>query len=119
METVHSRDTAGSFSNINCCYFFFLFMATPVNYESSGLGVTVELQLPACTAATATPDPSHSWDLCCSLQQHQSFNPLSGARDRTHILPETMVGSLTTEPHRELHSCYDEDDGHWHHYYKP
>ena len=47
-------------------------------------GAESELQLPAYT--TATPDPSHVCDLHHSSLQHQIFNPLSDARDQTHIL---------------------------------
>ena len=54
-----------------------------------GLGVKSELQLPGYTTAIAMPDPSCIYDLGCSLQQRQIFNPLSEARDRTHILMDT------------------------------
>ena len=40
-----------------------------------GLGVELELQLLACTSATATLDPSHICDLHCSLRQCQILNP--------------------------------------------
>ena len=40
------------------------------------------------TTATTTPDPSR----ICSLWQCQMFNPLSEARDQTHIVIETMLG---------------------------
>ena len=45
-----------------------------------------EIQLLAYTTAIATPDPSHICDLHHSSQQCQILNPLSGARDGTHIL---------------------------------
>ena len=54
-----------------------------------GLWVKLELQLPAYATATAI------WDLSCicnlhhSSLQHQILNPLSGARDRTHIFMDT------------------------------
>ena len=59
------------------------------------VGVTQELQLLADTTvtATATPDSSHIYDLHYSLQQNQIVNPLSEARDQTHILKDTMLGS--------------------------
>ena len=41
------------------------------------LGVELDLQLPAWTTATATPDPSHICHLHGSLQQCQILNPLS------------------------------------------
>ena len=37
------------------------------------------------------PDPSHSFNLWCSLRQRQIFNPLTQARDQTRILTETML----------------------------
>ena len=38
---------------------------------------------------TAMPNPSHIWDLGCSLRQCQILNPLSEARDWTCILVDT------------------------------
>ena len=52
----------------------------------TGLGVELELQLPAYTIATATTVLSYVCDLHHSSQQHWILYPLSGARDRTHIL---------------------------------
>ena len=49
-----------------------------------------ELQLPAYITATATPDPSHVCDLYHSSWQLQIFNPVSKARDRTHVLMGTI-----------------------------
>ena len=57
-----------------------------------GLGLELELQLPADITATQMQDPSHVCDLGC-LRRRQIFNPLSEARDRTHILTDTMLGS--------------------------
>ena len=62
--------------------------------EVPRLGIEFKLQLLAYTTATAMPDPSCICDLHCSLQQHQILNPLSKARDQTHILVDT-VGFLT------------------------
>ena len=53
--------------------------------EVPRLGVELELQLPACTTATATQDPSHICNLHRSSLQHWIPDPLSEARDRTHI----------------------------------
>ena len=53
------------------------------------LGVELELQLPAYAIATATGDPSCICDLHHSSRLHQILNPLSEARDRTHILMNT------------------------------
>ena len=52
-------------------------------------GVKLELQLPAYTTATATPDLSCVFDLHYSSWQRRILNPLSEARDQTHILMET------------------------------
>ena len=51
--------------------------------EVPRLGVQSELQLPAYTRATATPDPSHVCDLYHSSWQCRILNPLSKGRDRT------------------------------------
>ena len=71
---------------------FFVFSG-PQPMEVPRLGVQSELQLPAYTAATATPDPSHICDLQHSARQCWILNPLSETRDRTHILKDTMSGS--------------------------
>ena len=52
--------------------------------EGPGPGVESELQL--LTYTTATLDPSCICNLHRSLWQHRILNPLSEARDRTHIL---------------------------------
>ena len=57
--------------------------------EFPRLGVEMELQLPAYTTATATGDPSLVCDLHHSPWQHRILNPLSKARDRTHVLMDT------------------------------
>ena len=69
---------------------FFVFLGPhPWYMEVPSLGVGLELQLPAYTAATAT------WDLSCvcglhhSSWQRQIPDPLSEARDRAHVLMET------------------------------
>ena len=63
-----------------------LFRVESVAQEVSGLGVESELQLPAYTTATTTPDPSHICDLHHSSRQHRILNPLSEARDQIRIL---------------------------------
>ena len=58
--------------------------------EVPRLGDPSELQLPACTTATATQEPSHVGDLHPSSQQHRrTLNPLNEARDQTHDLLDT------------------------------
>ena len=46
----------------------------------------MELQLPAYTTATVTPDPSHICDLHHGSQQRWILNPLSRAKDQTRKL---------------------------------
>ena len=62
--------------------------------EVPRLGVELELQLLAYATATATMDPSPTCDLCRDLQQCQIFNPLSEARDQTHILMDQVLNQL-------------------------
>ena len=57
--------------------------------EVPRLGVESELQLLATATASATQDPSHVCDLHHSSQQCRILNPLSEARDGTHILMDT------------------------------
>ena len=57
--------------------------------EVPRLGGKSKLQLPAYTTATAVWDPSHVCDLHCSSWKRWIFNPLSEARDLTHILMDT------------------------------
>ena len=68
-------------------FFFFFFKGPHLwHMDVSRLGVKSELQLPAYTAATATQDLSHIYDLHHSLQQRGILNPLNEARDRTCVL---------------------------------
>ena len=53
------------------------------------LGVESELQPLAYTTAMAMPDLRHVCDLHHSSQQPQILNPVSEARDQTHILMDT------------------------------
>ena len=69
--------------------------------EVPRLGVEWELHLPAYATAMATPDPSHTCDLCHSLRQLQILNPLSEARDRICIPRDTMLSSSPAEPQKE------------------
>ena len=54
--------------------------------EVPRLGAELELQLLAYVTVTAISDLSHVCDLHHSSGQHQIFNPLSKARDRTYNL---------------------------------
>ena len=73
------------------------------------LGVKLKLQLLVYTTATATGDPGHVCDLHHSLWQCRIFNPLSKARNQTHILVD-LVGFITAEPQRELPECESFND---------
>ena len=53
------------------------------------LRVKSELHLLACATAAVMPDLTHICDLCHSLWQCQVLNPLTEARDQTHILMDT------------------------------
>ena len=70
-------------------FFFFLFTTTPAAYGS--FPTSRQIGAAAEAYATALPDPSHICDLCRSLQQCQILNPLSEARDRTHISTEMTL----------------------------
>ena len=53
----------------------------PQHMEVPRVGVSLELQMPAYTTATATPDLSYVCDLHRSSLQHRILNSLSEARD--------------------------------------
>ena len=74
--------------------------------EVPRLGVKLELQLPAFTTATATLDLSHTFDLLHSLQQCQILNPISEARDQTHVLMDALLGSQPAESHRNTYHIF-------------
>ena len=61
--------------------------------EVPRLGVKSKLQLPVYATATATLDVSCICDLHQSSRQRQILNPLSEARDRTHVLID-LVGFI-------------------------
>ena len=70
-----------------CLIFMFVFSGPhPQHMVVPRLGVASELQLPADTTATATPDPRHVCDLLHSSWQCQILNPLIEARDGTCVL---------------------------------
>ena len=59
-----------------------------MHMEVPRLGVELELQLLVYTTATAIADLNHICDLHRSSQQCWILNPLSEARDRTHIVTD-------------------------------
>ena len=64
------------------CFVLFVFLGPHPGYmEVPRLGVESELQLPACTTATATRDPSRVCGLHHSSRQRWILNPLSEAND--------------------------------------
>ena len=66
---------------------FFVFLGLYLwHMEVPRPGVASELQLPAYTTATATRDLCRVCDLDHSSQQRWILNPLSKARNRTHVL---------------------------------
>ena len=78
-------------------------MATPVAYGRSWARVVKsELQLLAYTIGTAMQDPSHACDLHHSSRQRRILDPLSEARDWTHILKDITLGVHPAEPKREV-----------------
>ena len=68
--------------------FFFFLGLHPHHMEATRLGVELELQLLTCTTATATWDLSLICNLHHTSQQHQIPNPLSEARNQTHIFTD-------------------------------
>ena len=66
-------------------YFFFLW-----HMKVPRLRVELGLQLLAYTTATAIPDLIHMCNLSYSSGQCGILNPLSGARDQTCILMDTI-----------------------------
>ena len=72
--------------------------------EVPRIGVESELQLPAYTTATSTPDPSRIFDVHHNSHQHQVINPLSNARDWSCI-PWMLVRVISAEPRQELLFC--------------
>ena len=72
---------------------FFSFLGLHLRHmEVPRLGVELELQLPAYAKATAMQDPSRICNLHYSSRQHQSLNPQSKGRDRTHNL--MVIGQI-------------------------
>ena len=70
--------------------FYFCFLGLHLwHMEVPRLGVESEQQLPAYTTAIATLDPSRICDLHHSSQQHRFLNPLSRAKDWTHVHMDT------------------------------
>jgi len=69
--------------------------------EIPRLGGESELQLPAYTTATVTPELSHVCDPHHSSRQRHTLNPLSEARDGNCIFMD-IVGFVFAAPQQEL-----------------
>ena len=65
-------------------------MATPFTYGSSWARGQIRATAVAYATAMVRAYLSFFWDLRHSLQQCWILNPLSKARDGTHIFTETM-----------------------------
>ena len=84
--------TAVSLTTLPVClfsffFFFFAFFGPHLwHMEVPRGGVKSELQLPAHTTATATPDPSRIRDLPHSSRQRRILNPLSEASEPAFVL---------------------------------
>ena len=87
------------------CLFIWFLGPHPQHMEVPRLRVESELQLPAYTTATATPDPSHICSLHCSSQQRQILNLMSEARDPTWS-SGILVGFVSAKPEWELLSFF-------------
>ena len=92
-------------------FFFWLFVFLGLHpsrhMEVPRLGIQLELQLLACTTATATSDLSCICDLHHSSWQHWILDPLSKARDGTHnfMVPSRICFRCTTTETPGCTSC--------------
>ena len=88
-NTVFFKYWEDNFSYIFFFFFFcFCFLGPhPQHVEVPGLGVKSELELPVYTRTTATQDLS----CVCDLYHSQILNPLSEARNQTHVLMDPSL----------------------------
>ena len=68
---------------------FGLFRVAPAAYGSFLARGQIRAVAAAYTTATATLGPRRVFNLHHNSQQHQILNPLSEARDQTHVLMDT------------------------------
>ena len=81
------EENTGSLALVLVFFAVFCFLGLQLQHmEIPRLGVKSELQLPAYTTVTKTWDLSRVCDLHHSSWQHGILNPLSKARDQTHVL---------------------------------
>ena len=84
-KSIQMQPLSGTF-----LFFFFCFLGSHLQHmEVPRLAVKSELQLLTYGTATERPDLSCICDLHHSSHQHWILNPLSKARDRTHLLMNT------------------------------
>ena len=79
--------------NLNVLFFIFLFRATPAGYGSSQARCHIGAAATGLCHSHITTDPRHICDLHHSLRQQWILNPLSEARDPTHILMDIASDS--------------------------
>ena len=98
------------FMSILVLFFFFLFLIFGLHLshlEVPRVGAESELQLPAHTTATATPDLSHVCDLYCNSQLRWILNPLSETRNQMCILMDTSwVHNPVSHSRNSLFFCF-------------
>ena len=90
-EDINKESITDAFLLLLLLSFLLLFFLGPHprHMKVPRLGVESELQLLACTTATAMLDLSYICNLHHSSQQSWILNPLSEIRDRTYILMDT------------------------------
>ena len=93
-----------SIHNLYSVIFFFLGPHL-WHMEFPGLGIKLEVQLPAYTTAIAVPYLSHVCDLLNSLWHCWILNPLSKAMDRTCSLMDTSQVLSPLSQHRNSTTC--------------
>ena len=88
---------------------FLLFRVTPMAYGCSQARGRIGATLLASTPATVTGNPSLTCDIYHSSWQCQIPDPLSEARDRTHILmyPSRICFCCTTMGTLMIHNFYE------------
>ena len=95
--------TSKNLDNKSLLFFFFFKWVTPSLAPRRGSNWSYSCQ----PMPTATPDLSRICNLHPSSQQCQILNPLTGARDRTHVLMDTSwVYNLLSHDgnfHKSLH----------------
>ena len=89
--TREDNHTSQPFSPLDQCWidFFFFLGIYPQQYGGSHARGPIRATAPSLCHTIATPDLSHVCNVSHSLQQRWILNPLSKARDWTHIIMDT------------------------------